>query len=780
MFLKYRVNEVAKDLGVSSKEVIEVLRGVLGVERKSMTALNEDELDVIFEYYTQKFSVKSFDSYFAGRLLNQNVQISTEKDIDKILKIYREKVKKPKLPEKIKQEKTESVVISEEIEPSQQKIVDLRAKNENVNIDKYNEKYDKIAAETTPKNRFKETIKKQKFTQRLQKNKKSKKRETESERLARIAKERKNRPITVLIPEEITVGDLSLRLKARSSEVIKKLVSLGVMSAVNDVIDFDTAASVAFEFHAKVEKEISHTIEELIIDDSEDSEKDLSTRPPVVVVMGHVDHGKTSLLDKIRSASVASTEHGGITQHIGAYKTKIKNRSITFLDTPGHEAFTSMRARGAQATDLAVLVVAADDGVMPQTVEAINHAKDAGVSIVVALNKIDKPGANIEKIKQQLTEHNVVCEEWGGDVPFIAVSAKNGTGIEDLLEMIILTSDLKELKANPNRRALGMVIEARLDKNKGAIATILVTNGTLNLGDIIVAGTSVGRIRSMVDDKGKSVKKALPSDPVEITGLSSPPCGGDLFNSVSDEKLARRLVDQRHFLRENERLSSVTKVSLDNLFDQMQEKDAKIVKIILKADVNGSAEAVKQSLEKISVEDIGVKVIHSAVGAINESDVMLASASEAIVVGFNVRPGGAAEENARLSHVDVRLYRIIYDCVNEITEAIKGMLAPKFREVILGKAECRKVFNVSKVGTVAGCYVLEGKIARSASVRLIRDGVVITEDKIVSLKKYKDDTKEVLQNYECGIILEHFNDFKPGDVFEAFNLLILKGAGKSD
>jgi translation initiation factor IF-2 len=490
--------------------------------------------------------------------------------------------------------------------------------------------------------------------------------------------------------------------------------------------------------------------------------------------MGHVDHGKTSLLDKIRSASVVSGEHGGITQHIGAYKTKINDRSITFLDTPGHEAFTSMRARGAQATDLAVLVVAADDGVMPQTIEAINHAKEAKISIVVAVNKIDKPGANAEKIKQQLTEHGIVCEDWGGDVPFVHVSAKNGTGIENLLEMIILTSDLKELRANPNRRALGTVIEARLDKNKGAVATVLVTNGTLKLGDIIVAGTSVGRIRSMIDDKGRHVKTALPSDPVEIVGLSGPPCGGDKFNAVFDEKLARRLVDQRQFMRDSERLSSNVKISLDNLFDQMQQRETKVIKIVLKADVNGSVEAVKQSLEKISIEDVKIKVIHGAVGAISESDVMLASVAGAIIVGFNVRPVNTAEENIRSAGVDIRLYRVIYDCVNEITEAIKGMLAPKFREVVMGKAECRKVFGVSKIGTVAGCYVTEGKIIRGSSVRLIRDGTVVCEDKIVSLRRYKDDVKEVLQNYECGIVMENFSDFKPGDIFESFDMEMVK------
>ncbi|NLG92145.1 MAG: translation initiation factor IF-2, partial [Clostridiales bacterium] len=646
------------------------------------------------------------------------------------------------------------------------RIVDTRASH--VELDKYNEKYDRLASEKINTNN---TVQKQKLTQRSSqyRNKpRNSRKETEAERLRRIAMERKAKPITVQIPEEITVGELAMRLKATAAEVIKKLMGLGVFATVNDVIDFDTASLAAMEFHAKVEKEVVVTIEEQIIDDSEDEDDNLVPRAPVVVVMGHVDHGKTSLLDAIRHANVTATEAGGITQHIGAYQVKLGDREVTFLDTPGHAAFTTMRARGAQVTDIAVLVVAADDGIMPQTVEAIHHAKAANVSIIVAINKMDKPGANPQHVMEQLTEYDLVPEEWGGDTPCIPVSALKKTGIKELLEMIILVADMKELKANPDRAAKGTVIEARLDKGRGPIATMLVQNGTLHTGDILVAGTTVGRVRAMTDANGKKIDSAGPSVPVEITGLDDVPTGGDIFNAVSDERLARELVEQRRNELKEERFNARTKVTLDNLFDQMKQGDMKELQIIVKADVQGSVEAVRQSLEKLSTDEVRVNVIHGGVGAISESDVMLATASNAIIVGFNVRPDPVAEENAKRDGVDVRLYRIIYDCIDEIESAMKGMLAPKYREVALGKAECREIYKISNVGTIAGCHVTTGKITRAAEVRVVRDGIVITEDKIGSLRRFKDDVKEVAEGYDCGIGLEKFNDIKQGDILEAF------------
>lgn len=543
---------------------------------------------------------------------------------------------------------------------------------------------------------------------------------------------------------------------------------MGIMASINDVVDFDTASLVAMEFHAKIEKEIVVTIEERIIDDSEDTDENLVPRPPVVVVMGHVDHGKTSLLDAIRHSDIISTEAGGITQHIGAYRVKINKGDITFLDTPGHEAFTTMRARGAQITDIAILVVAADDGIMPQTVEAINHAKAAEVSIIVAINKMDKPGANPENIKQQLTEHGVIPEEWGGDTPCIPISAKKREGIDDLLEMIMLIADMKELKANPDRSAKGTIIEARLDKGRGPIATVLVQNGTLYVGDIIVAGTAVGKVRAMLNERGERVKSAGPSVPVEITGLDSVPVGGDTFNTVSDERLARELVEERKIKQKEAQFSAQTKVTLDNLFAQMKMGEIKELKVIVKADVQGSVEAVTQSLEKLGNNEVRVHVIHGAVGAVSESDVMLANASNAIIVGFNVRPDPVAAENAERNGVDLRLYRIIYDCIDEISAAMRGLLAPKYKEVQLGRAECRQVYKISNVGAIAGCYVVDGKISRNAEIRVVRDGIVVAEDNLLSLRRFKDDVKEVAQGYECGIGLEKFNDIKEGDVFEAF------------
>lgn len=647
--------------------------------------------------------------------------------------------------------------------------VDTRSSTSYIDLDKYNERYEQIA----PANRQKDNYtKKQKISQKsAQKNKQkySSKKETESEKLRRLELERaRKQQLKVLIPDEIVVSELATRLKVTVSDVIKKLMGLGVMASINETIDFDTASLVAEEFNAKVEKEVIITIEERLIDDSDDDNENVEERCPVVVVMGHVDHGKTSILDRIRNAHVTASEAGGITQHIGAYQVKYQGKDITFLDTPGHEAFTSMRARGANITDIAILVVASDDGIMPQTIESINHAKAAGVTLIVAINKIDKEGANPERVKQELTEHGIVCEEWGGDTICVPVSAKTGEGIEELLENILLVAEVKELKANPNRLAKGTVIEAKLDKGRGPVATVLVQNGTLNQGDVIIAGTSVGRVRVMTNDKGLTVKKAGPSVPVEITGLAEVPSAGDTFNAVEDEKLARELVEQRKHEAKQEQFKSYQKVTLDNLFSQIEQGEIKELPIIVKADVQGSVEAVKQSLEKLSNNEVRVKVIHGAVGAVSESDVMLASVSNAIIVGFNVRPDPVASENAERDGVDIRLYRIIYDAIDEITTAMKGMLAPKFREVQLGRAEVRNVFKISNVGQIAGSYVLDGKISRNAEIRVVRDGIVICEDKIDSLKRFKDDAKEVASGFECGIGLTKFNDIKEGDILEAF------------
>ena len=757
--IKYRIHEIAKDLNVTNKEIIGLIKERFGETKKYMTALTEEELNYIFEYYTQKKGIDNLEEY-----LQKKNPAESKKSPNK------------KSPKTTKNTKSTTTNAESKNNSNTQKnnapkrkegrVIDTRAAQ--VDIEKYNEKYYVMASE---KVKDVNTVQnKQKINQRSQRKGKNKfaKKETEAERLARIAAQRKQKPLTITIPDEIVVNDLALKLKATAAEVIKKLMLLGIMTNINDVIDFDTASLVAMEFHAKVEKEVVVTIEEKIIDDSEDAEEDLVTRDPVVVVMGHVDHGKTSLLDAIRKSDVTSTEAGGITQHIGAYSVNIDGKPITFLDTPGHEAFTTMRARGAQVTDIAVLVVAADDGIMPQTVEAINHAKDANVSIIVAINKMDKPGANPDLVKQQLTEYGIVPEEWGGDVPCIPVSAKTKSGIKELLEMIVLIAEMKNLRANPNRAAKGTVIESRLDKSKGPVATVLVQNGTLSIGDTIVAGTTVGRVRAMSNYKGVKVKSAGPSTPVKITGLDDVPFGGDVFNCVSDERLARELVEQRKEKRKEEKFNSTTKVTLDNLFDQMQLGEIKELKIIIKADVQGSVEAVRQSLERLTNEEVRVHVIHGGVGAINESDVMLASASNAIIVGFNVRPTPIAEENAKQNNVDIRLYRIIYDCIEEIELAMKGLRDPKFREVVIGKAECREVYKISKVGTIAGSYVVNGKISRNAGIRVVRDGIVIAEDTILSLRRFKDDVKEVAQGYECGIGLEKFNDIKQGDIFEAF------------
>ncbi len=838
--IKYKLSEVAKNFNIPSKELSEVLKTYLNVNKKSGAILTEGELNLIVEYFTQKTMMSNLNDYYASAGdPKTDVKEKTEAAAERIKTVKTEKQdknrnrkkdsrndsgkpqknektgkaennghvknnqdnknsekqgindkysnkrqKKNKAPAAARPKQETHILSGKQFDKSEAVTEDNSKVNENrgrvintrsshVNIDKYNEKYDRLASEKMHKE---PTVQKQKINQRSQQKGKPRnsRKETEQERLNRIANDRKNKPITVQIPDEITVGELALRLKVTAAELIKKLMLLGVMASVSDVIDFDTASLAAMEFHAKIEKEVIETIEEKIIDNSEDEDINLVERAPVVVVMGHVDHGKTSLLDTIRHAHVTDTEAGGITQHIGAYRVKINGRNITFLDTPGHEAFTTMRARGAQVTDIAILVVAADDGIMPQTVEAIHHAKAAGVSIIVAVNKIDKPGADVERVKTQLTEHELVPEEWGGDVPVIPVSAHTKEGIDDLLEMVLLVADMKELKANPDRAAKGTVIEARLDKGRGPIATVLVQNGTLNIGDIIVAGTTVGRVRAMTNDKGIKVKTAGPSVPVEITGLNDVPTGGDIFNAVSDERLARELVEQRRNAEKEQRFNSVTKVTLDNLFDQMKMGEMKELKIIVKADVQGSVEAVRQSLEKLTNDEVRVNVIYSGVGAIKESDVMLATASNAVIVGFNVRPDSVAEDNAKRNGVDMRLYRVIYDCIEEIEAAMKGMLAPKFKENILGKVEVRLTYKITNVGLVSGSYVLSGKVVRGANCRVVRDGIVIADDNIASLQRFKDSVKEVSQGFECGITLDKYSDIKEGDIFEIYEMEEIK------
>ena len=796
---KYRVRDVAKDLDVKTNYVTELIeKNFGGAKKSSMTALESDELDLLFDTVTKENAVDSFDEYFALKSKNEApakkaASAAEQKSEQKEAAAKPAQKSAPAKDAKptAKTEKPAAKAQEQAAKPAEdrpkkknnnkpmqsrtkgeRRTVDTRAGN--VELDKYNERYENIAPANNGMQNDRSVHKqklKQRSTQYRKQGMRSSRRETEAQRLARIAAERAKKPqIVVKIPDEIVVSDLDAMLKMTAAEVVKKLFSLGVMATVNQVIDYDTAAIVATELGAKAEKEVVVTIEDRIIDDSDDSAEDLSPRDPVVVVMGHVDHGKTSLLDAIRHTDVTATEAGGITQHIGAYRVDLNGQKITFLDTPGHAAFTSMRARGAQATDIAVLVVAADDGIMPQTIEAINHAKAAGVDIIVAINKMDKPGVTTDRIMQQLTEYDLIPEEWGGDTICVPVSAVTKMNIDKLLEAILLVAEMKELKANPNRAAKGIVIEARLDKNRGPIATLLVQNGTLHSGDIIVAGTSVGRVRVMVDDKGRKVNEAGPSVPVEIMGLAEAPQAGDAFDAVSDERLARELVEQRKQKQKEEQFKSFEKVTLENLFSSLKEGELKELNIIVKADVQGSVEAVKQSLEKLSNEEVRVKIIHGGVGAINESDVMLANASNAIIVGFNVRPDPVAAQNAERDGVDIRCYRIIYDCIDEIQAAIKGMLAPKFREVQQGRAEVRQIVKISSVGNIAGCYVLSGKVTRNSKIRVVRDGVVITEDEISSLRRFKDDVKEVAQNFECGIGLAKFNDIKEGDIFEAFTI----------
>ena len=940
---KYRVNELAKDLNVSTNDITEVVQEYFGVQKKSQASLSEEELSVVLEKYSQKNQVNNFNSYFASASKSkaekkeEKPEVKSAKKAEKKPEPKKEAVKaddKPEKTEKAQAKPTETKTepkteakaepkkevkadskpeakVEPKVEakpetkaeakpeakndrfadrkpagerndrrsygdrngernnnrndnrndrpqgdrkpygdrnndrggnrndrqsgerkpygdrnndrrndnrngyqgrndrrdskPAQQTapaqpVIDLANIKTNapptkhvkgeavqrgeqvtkhvdtrgsyVNLDKYNEKYETIASTEGGNRRQNDAYtKKQKISQKSQKGKQqfSKKKETEAQKLKRLELEKaRKKQLEIQVPDEIVVSELASRLKVTAADVIKKLFGLGVMVTINQSIDYDTACIVAEEFGAKVTKEVVVSIEERLFEEVEDTDENLQPRSPVVVVMGHVDHGKTSLLDRIRNANVTAGEAGGITQHIGAYRVKAGGRDITFLDTPGHEAFTAMRARGALATDIAILVVAADDGIMPQTVEAINHAKAANLSIIVAINKMDKPAANPDKVKQELTEHGLVCEEWGGDVICVPVSAKTGEGIDELLEMVNLTADVLELKANPDRLAKGVVIEARIDKGRGPIATVLVQTGTLHTGDTIIAGTAVGRVRVMRDDKGRTVKEAGPSVPVEIMGLAEVPSAGDDFAAVEDEKLARELVEKRKFDAKEEQFKLYKKVSLDNLFSQIEEGSMKKLPIIVKADVQGSVEAVSQSLSKLSNEEVKVEVIHGAVGAVTESDVMLAKASDAIIVGFNVRPNPAAAENAKRDGVDIRLYRVIYDAIEEIQTAMKGMLAPKYREVDTGRVEVRQVMKLSSVGVVAGSYVLDGKVQRNGEVRVVRDGIIVAVDKIAGLRRFKDDVKEVAAGYECGITLEKFTDIKEGDIFEAF------------
>ena len=896
MIEKYRVHEVAKDFGLNSKDVLNLLEEYFpDDQRKHMTALTSEELNFVFDHYTEKNNMADLDKYFeamkkpknqeaekpltkedtdikdertkdfkkpdhnnnnnnngprkpyegrkndhngnrSDRPFNKNNEGGERRDFNKSndrndrgersfnrdnngersynrdnngersfnrdnnrdnggrfnrdnnrdnggrfnnrdnnrdnnKRDFKPRDNKPKFNSpapapKAEAPKTERPAVEKDITGT--KTVDMRSAQ--VNLDKYNERYEQIAPTGLNSKKFDGT--KQKFSGRRDRNNKFKsKKEQEALKLRKMEMERERRnKLEVFLPEELTVGELALKLKVQAAEVVKRLMGLGIMASVSEVIDYDTAALVAMDIGAKVEHEVVVTIEERLFTEQEDDDENLSPRCPVVVVMGHVDHGKTSTLDAIRNTNVTKGEAGGITQHIGAYQVMINNQPITFLDTPGHAAFTSMRARGAQVTDIAVLVVAADDGVMPQTVEAINHAKAAGVQIIVAINKMDKPTANPDRVKQELTEYGVICEEWGGDTICVPISAKKGEGIDELLEMILLVAETMELKANPDRLAKGTVIEAKLDKGRGPVATVLVQNGTLKSGDIVIAGTSLGRVRVMTNSQGEKIEEAGPSTPVEITGLAEVPTAGDILNAVEDEKLARELVEKRRHDQKEEQFKAYHKVTLDNLFAQISEGEVKELPLIVKADVDGSVEAVKQSLEKLSNDEVRVRVIHGAVGAISESDVTLAAASGAIIIGFNVRPQPDAKETAEREQVDMRMYRVIYDAINEITDAMKGMLAPKIREKELGRVEVRQVYKISSVGTVSGSYVLSGKITRSALIRVVRDGIIIADDKLSSLKRFKDDAKEVMQGYECGITLEKFADIKEGDIFEAYEL----------
>ena len=767
--IKYRVHEVAKDFGVASKVITEILTEYATTPKNHMQVLEDEELSIIFEYMTQHNQVESIAEVFAdaAKTAPEKAAPQTEKaetapaGDSKPQPAQNAPAMQPKQPKPDKPHTPRQV--------PEKKVVDTRG-SANTNLSKYDERFDRMAGDKADKmKRGKEKIGNRNKQRQNSAAASAKRRQEERDEMQRLQFEiAKKAPTRVQIPDEISVQELAVRMKKSGAEVVRKLIKMGVMAGLPDMIDYDTAALVAMEFNCKVEHEVVVTVEEKLIDDHVDTDEELVPRAPVVVVMGHVDHGKTSLLDYIRNTKVAAGEAGGITQAIGAYVVDINGSPVTFLDTPGHEAFTSMRARGAMITDVAILVVAATEGIKPQTIESINHAKAANIPIVVAINKMDMPGANAERVKEQLTEYDLVPDEWGGDTIVCPISAKTGEGVDNLLEMLALQTEMLGLRANPNRAASGAVVEARLDKGRGPIMTVLVQNGTLKQGDVIIAGTAVGRVRTMINDKGRRVTEAGPSVPVEIAGMSEVPNAGDNFNAVADERMARELVEER---KAKEKLSSSAapkKVSLDDLFARIQEGEMKDFNIIVKADVKGSAEAVKSSLEKLSNEEVRVRVIHCAVGAINESDVMLASTSNAVIVGFNVRPDNAARDSASRDHVDIRLYRVIYDCINEIEAAMKGMLAPKFQEKIIGHAEVRQTYKVSKVGTVCGCYVLDGKIQRSCQVRVLRDNVVVYEGDLASLRRFKDDVREVASGYECGMQVDKFNDIKEQDVIECF------------
>jgi len=833
---KYKVTDIAKDFGISTKKVIETFAELTGETRKTGATFEENEVNALLEALTRETAVKDLGEYLASGKEPQPVKQETKKPEAKPQakkeapkpEATKPQPKQPKQPEAPKAEpKAEQAKPAQNAQPkaAQPKPVQQEKRNEkrndnkqaekrsekrvtmqelasetgikepvateqvkvdraqvsvdtrtvDVNVDKFSARYDDLADSRNMPSKRKNapTGKKEKFNNRNNRRGQQfgRRRETEAERLQRIQLEKaRNAQLKISIPDEITVGELATRLKQNVAKVVAKFMQMGEMHAASDVIDFDSAALIAEEFHAKVEHEVHVSIEERLFTQEEDSADQLVERPPVVVVMGHVDHGKTSILDRIRSTNVTAGEAGGITQAIGAYQVNVNGSPVTFLDTPGHEAFTAMRARGADMTDIAVLVVAADDGIMPQTIESINHAKAANVKLIVAINKMDKPTANPERVKEQLTKYEIVPEDWGGETACIPVSAATGAGIQDLLERIVLEAEVMELKANPNRRAKGAVVEARLDKGQGTIATLLVQNGTLHKGDCLIAGTAVGRVRTMRNDKGVEIESAGPSTPVEITGLTEVPTAGDIFEAVEDERLARELADKRTTEAKEKQFAAYTKVTLDNLFDQMAQNDMKELPIVVKADVQGSAEAVKQSLEKLSNDEVRVRVIHAGVGAISKSDVSLADASNAIIIGFNVRPDAVAKAEAEQAGVEMRMYRVIYDAINDVSDAMKGMLAPKVREVALGEAQVRQVYKISSVGTVSGCRVTSGKITRDAQLRLVRDGIVICEDAIASLKRFKDDAKEVAEGYECGITLQKFSDVKEGDVFECFKL----------
>ena len=833
---KYKVTDIAKDFGISTKKVIETFAALTGETRKTGATFEENEVNALLEALTRETAVKDLGDYLAsGKEPQPAKQEAKKPEAKPQAKKEEPKQQKaeavkpqPKQPEAPKAEpKAEQAKPAKNAQPkaAQPKPAQLEKRNEkrnenkqaekrsekrvtmqelasetgikepiateqvkvdraqvsvdtrtvDVNVDKFSARYDDLADSRNMPNKRKNapTGKKEKFNNRNNRRGQQfgRRRETEAELLQRIQLEKaRNAQLKISIPDEITVGELATRLKQNVAKVVAKFMQMGEMHAASDVIDFDSAALIAEEFHAKVEHEVHVSIEERLFTQEEDSADQLVERPPVVVVMGHVDHGKTSILDRIRSTNVTAGEAGGITQAIGAYQVNVNGSPVTFLDTPGHEAFTAMRARGADMTDIAVLVVAADDGIMPQTIESINHAKAAKVKLIVAINKMDKPTANPERVKEQLTKYEIVPEDWGGDTACIPVSAVTGAGIQDLLERIVLEAEVMELKANPNRRAKGAVVEARLDKGQGPIATLLVQNGTLHKGDCLIAGTAVGRVRTMRNDKGVEIESAGPSTPVEITGLTEVPTAGDIFEAVEDERLARELADKRTTEAKEKQFAAYTKVTLDNLFDQMAQNDMKELPIVVKADVQGSAEAVKQSLEKLSNDEVRVRVIHAGVGAISKSDVSLADASNAIIIGFNVRPDAVAKAEAEQAGVEMRMYRVIYDAINDVSDAMKGMLAPKVREVALGEAQVRQVYKISSVGTVAGCRVTSGKITRDAQLRLVRDGIVICEDAIASLKRFKDDAKEVAEGFECGITLQKFSDVKEGDIFECFKL----------